>query len=318
MLRRMALGALMAGLAACGDGDGSDSDLSGSMHAVPSAPATEVPSRSFAKAAPRPVPSPPPPPPSPPPPGSPESGGDAVPGAEPMIAYSHSMGLMLPIGGVEPMVADHVAACQDAGPRTCIVVNSSVYTNGDDNVRGTVSFRAVPDWLEAFLASVPDAAETAGGRITQRSTTADDLTREILDTDARLKAQQTLQGRLETLLQTREGELGELLSVERELARVTGEIESISAQLRAMRLRVAMSSLTLDYSTELPAFSGSRANPLGAALGDFAFNMSSAIAAVITAFAFGLPWLFLLGVLLWIWLRLIWPWVRRRRVKPPA
>jgi hypothetical protein len=30
----------------------------------------------------------------------------------------------------------------------------------------------------------------------------------------------------------------------------------------------------------------------------------------------GLPWLILIGALLWIWLRLIWPRIRRK--KPPV
>jgi len=34
---------------------------------------------------------------------------------------------------------------------------------------------------------------------------------------------------------------------------------------------------------------------------------------VITAFAIGLPWLFLIGLMLWIWLRLIWPRIRRKK-----
>lgn len=306
------VGALVIALSACGGGDGrapGDRNLSVDMYSDAPAVVGEL-KRSADGAHGRPV-SPPPPPPSPQ-----EGRSEPVPGAEPMIAYSHAMGLRLPVGGVEPMVAAHVEACRAAGPATCIVVSSNVYTYGDDNVSGNVSLRAAPDWLDAFMAGIPEATETAGGDITQRSTTAEDLTRNILDTDARLKAQVTLQGRLEGLLETRDGELGELLSVERELARVTGEIESISAQLRAMQLRVAMSSLALNYETELPAFSGSRSNPLGAAVGDFFYNMSAAIAAVITAFAFGLPWLFLVGVLLWVWLRLIWPWVRRRRGKP--
>ena len=104
-----------------------------------------------------------------------------------------------------------------------------------------------------------------------------------------------------------------MLQIEREYARVVGEIESVEAQLKSLRLRVSMSSLDINYQTKVPAFSGSRENPLGAAFGDFFYNLSSAIAAVITAFAVGLPWVLLLGVFLWIWLKLIWPRVRGKK-----
>ncbi|MEL6693350.1 MAG: DUF4349 domain-containing protein, partial [Pseudomonadota bacterium] len=130
--------------------------------------------------------------------------------------------------------------------------------------------------------------------------------------------QKTLQGRLLNLLERRDGELGELLQIERELARVTGDIESIEAQLKTLRLRVSMSSLTIGYQTKVPAFSGSRENPLGEAFGDFFYNLSAAIAAVITAFAVGLPWIILIGLFLWIWMKLIWPRIRGRKAKPKS
>jgi hypothetical protein len=238
---------------------------------------------------------------------------EAEPGAAQYIAYSHSLSLRLPKGGVDPMLQRHVSACHEAGTSTCIVISSNVYNSNEDNVSGSVSLRATPDWIETFLDKIDEQAEDADGEISSRSTRAEDLTRSIIDTGSRLDAQRTLQARLEGLLERRDGTLGELLQIERELARVTGEIEAIEAQLKALRLRVSMSSLHLSYQTKVAAFSGSRANPLGEAIGDFFYNLSSAIAAVITAFAIGLPWLLLLGLFVWIWMKLIWPWVRRKR-----
>ncbi|MEM5518666.1 DUF4349 domain-containing protein [Henriciella sp. AS95] len=240
---------------------------------------------------------------------------DAEPGAEQYIAYSHSLGLKLPKGGVDAMMQAHVDACKSAGTNTCIVINSNTYSYDEDQVNGNVSLRAKPEWIEQFLGAVDEATEAAGGEITSRSTRADDLTRQIIDTDSRLDAQRTLQGRLEGLLERRDGTLGDLLQIERELARVTGDIESIEAQLKALRLRVSMSSLDISYETIIPPFSSSRSNPLGEAFGDFFYNLSAAIGAVITAFAVGLPWLLLLGVFLWIWLKLIWPRMRGTRKK---
>ncbi|MEM9843077.1 MAG: DUF4349 domain-containing protein, partial [Pseudomonadota bacterium] len=172
------------------------------------------------------------------------------------------------------------------------------------------------DWIDTFLSEVDTETEAAGGEITQRSTRAEDLTRQIIDTGARLEAQKTLQGRLFGLLERRDGELGELLQIEREIARVTGEIESVEARLKTLRLRVSMSSLDVSYQTKVPAFSPSRDNPLGEAFADFFYNLSSAIAGVITAFAVGLPWILLLGLFLWIWLKLIWPRLRGNKKKP--
>ena len=94
---------------------------------------------------------------------------------------------------------------------------------------------------------------------------------------------------------------------------MTGEIESTDAYLKTLRLRVSMSQLSVNYETKYSPVSSQRFNPLGEALGDFFYNLSSGLAGVITAFAVGLPWLFLIGVMLFIWLRVIWPRIRRKK-----
>ena len=118
------------------------------------------------------------------------------PGAEQYIAYSHNLGLSFPKGGVEPRMAAHTEACRAAGTATCIVINSNVYSQEADFASGNLSLRATPEWIETFLGGIEGETEQAGGEITQRSTRAEDLTRQIIDTGARLEAQKTLRGRL--------------------------------------------------------------------------------------------------------------------------
>lgn len=308
-LRMIMLGAGALTLAACGGGSGSDYDRPAAAPIMETMVADESfdAGAEFKSNRSRPAG------------GAPNDGASVgEPTAEQYIAYSHNLGLSFPKGGVEPMMAAHTEACRAAGTETCIVINSNVYSQEEDYASGNLSIRATPAWIESFLGAIEGETEQAGGEITQRSTRAEDLTRQIIDTGARLEAQKTLRGRLLGLLERRDGELGELLQIERELARVTGEIESVEAQLKTLRLRVSMSSLDVNYQTKVPAFSGSRENPLGAAFGDFFYNLSSAIAAVITAFAVGLPWVLLIGVFLWIWLKLIWPRLRGKKKKAPS
>lgn len=238
---------------------------------------------------------------------------DPISTDEQYIAYSYNRGLRLPQEQVGTTLDAHLQSCLAAGPATCIVVNSNIYKPSDDYTNGNLSLRATPEWTETFLAGLKSDAESAGGDIISQGQRAEDLTRAIIDTDERLKAQITLQTRLRTLLETRDGALGDILATERELARVTGQIESIRSNLKAMRLRVSMSSIDISYETKRSITDTGRSNPLARAFGDFFHNLSSAFAAVINAFAFGLPWLFLIGVMIFIWLRAIWPWVKRRR-----
>jgi hypothetical protein len=106
--------------------------------------------------------------------------------------------------------------------------------------------------------------------------------------------------------------LGELLETERELARINGEIDSLTSTLKALRQRVDMSQLAVSYETRRDPISPGVLAPLSEAFSRFFYDLSRAVAAVVTAFAVGLPWLLLIGLLLWIWLSLIWPRLRRR------
>ncbi len=239
-----------------------------------------------------------------------------APGAVQYIAYSHSIGMRLPVKSIEPTMLGHVAACNAAGPTVCVVTNSSLNAYSEDQASAQLYLRATPAWIDTFLGGVEAEAEAAKGEITSRQTTAEDLTVTIIDTDARLKAQTVLQARIEELLEDRPGNLGELLETQRELARVNGEIDSLTSSLAALRQRVDMSQLSVSYETKVNPVSGGTLSPLSDAFGNFFYNLSGAVAAVITAFAVGLPWLLLIGALLWIWLRLIWPRIRRK--KPPV
>lgn len=240
-------------------------------------------------------------------------GGQADAAMQQYIAYSHSLGLRLPVATIEPVMQGHIAACNSAGPAKCIVTNSYLNAWSEDESSASLNLRATPDWIEAFLTGVDAEAEQAKGEVTSRQTTAEDLTVTIIDTDARLHAQEALQKRIEDLLDNRPGDLGELLETERELARVSGEIDSLKSSVKALMQRVNMSQLSVSYETKRNPVSSGALNPLGDAFGGFFYNLSSALAAVITAFAVGLPWLILLGVFLWLWLKLIWPRLRRKK-----
>lgn len=246
------------------------------------------------------------------------AGGEVAPdaaGTVQYIAYAHTVGMRLPLKAIEPTMQGHIAACNAAGPTVCIVTNSNLYSYSEGESSGYLNLRATPAWIETFLSGIDAEAEAARGEISNRQTTTEDLTVSIIDTGARVRALETLQSRLQQLLESRPGDLGEILETERELSRVNGEIDSLKSTLAALRQRVDMSQLSVNYETRRDAVTQG-GNSIGRAFTEFFANLAEATAAVITAFAFGLPWLLLIGALLWIWLRLIWPRIRRK--KPPV
>ncbi|MCA8902402.1 MAG: DUF4349 domain-containing protein [Hyphomonas sp.] len=241
------------------------------------------------------------------------TGGGGNPAVQQYIAYSHSLGMRLPVNAIEPTMQGHIEACTKAGPAVCMVTNSWLNSDSSEWANGSLYLRATPLWIETFMKGVDAEAAAAKGEIYNRQTTAEDLTVTIIDTDARLKSLQTLQGRLQQLLADRPGKLGELLETERELARVNGEIDSLKSTLAALRQRVDMSQLSISYETKRNPVSRGALAPLAEAFGSFFYNLSSALAAVITGLAWILPTLMLIGFSLWVWLKLIWPRLRKKK-----
>jgi hypothetical protein len=104
---------------------------------------------------------------------------------------------------------------------------------------------------DAFGTLVPKLREL--GEISSESTNAEDVTDQYVDIAARLASSKTLEKRLLELAADRSSGVEALLAVERELARVRGEIESYEGRMRQWNDQIAMSTLTLSVSTKGPA-----------------------------------------------------------------
>jgi len=221
------------------------------------------------------------------------------------LAYRYNYAFALPARSVAGTAQSHAQQCLTAGPALCQVLSSSSQTYSEDNVNANLQLRAEPKWLEGFSAGVMKSVEEAKGELTRQSVSAEDLTRQILDTDARLNAQKTLRTRLEKLLATKDAKLEELLALERELARVQGGIESATTTLNVLRKRVSMSVVDINYQSQQMAVSRSAFSPIGRAFKNFAGNAASSLAGVIEFISYILPWLLLLIPGFWI-IRRVW------------
>ena len=237
---------------------------------------------------------------------SPEAAAQGEAGA--LLAYRYDMGISAPASRVKGLVAAHENACRQAGPQTCQILGSSTRQWGEDQISGSLNLRATPDWLAAFRASIAKDAKNVGGRITADTVQAEDLTRLIIDVEARLEAKKTLRERIRALLATSEGSLADVLAAERALSDVQGEIDAMTAQLKAARARVDMSTLHISYASD-PKTSGGAFRPLTRAFGDFGRASIQSIADAVTFIAKAWPFFILLLVALTI-MRFWW---RRRK-----
>jgi len=246
------------------------------------------------------------------------SSGAPAPAVQPVstIAYSYRYALDLPSDQVNTMRSRHEAACVEAGPRVCQILGSESQAYGDDRVSATLRLRATPAWLTTFRAGLEGQAGDAGGRIASSQTDAEDLSRSLTDTEARLRALETLRDRLQQLLATRSGPLEQLLQTERELARVQGELDATRSALAVLRDRVAMSQLTITYQSETRFASNSVFSPVGNAFANSLRVFMATLGGLIYLVAGLLPLLLILVPVGWLVRR--WVRIRRDRRTPKA
>ena len=101
---------------------------------------------------------------------------------------------------------------------------------------------------EVRLDEALDSLSTLG-TVASRRLSADDVTNEVIDLEARIASLVGVRDRLRALLE-RASSMSEVMSTERELARVQAEIDGIEGRLRHLRSQAAMAELSLSVRKE--------------------------------------------------------------------
>lgn len=138
-----------------------------------------------------------------------------------------------------PAQADRIA--RDAGG----YVESASASEGR---RAWARLRIPAERLDLALAAIEKL-----GDVTRRDVSADDVTAEALDADARLQNLKSGRDRLRAHLERSTG-VADVIAVEKELAWYQGEIDSLEARLKHLRSSAALSEVTL--SAERPRILG--------------------------------------------------------------
>jgi hypothetical protein len=121
------------------------------------------------------------------------------------------------------------------------VIGNTTMSSDADNVRlATVELRIPSDRFGDAMSALRQI-----GTVESANTTAQDVSEEYVDLVARRANAERLEQRLLAVLATRTGKLEEILSVERELARVREEIERMDGRARYLKDRAAISTLTV-------------------------------------------------------------------------
>jgi hypothetical protein len=214
----------------------------------------------------------------------------------------------MPDADVEAVHQRHLSECIKLG---CNVMNTMLDRSHGRRISARSEVRIAPDKFPAFaevLAAPP-------ARIVIHVESADDKTAPMLDIEKRLEAKTALRDRLTAMLRDPIAKtLADLITVEKELAQVQGDIETITAQRDYLRTLTETVHVVITYDGLAARVAGLDFSPITEAGTDVGSTFVRSVAALISFLAAFLPWLLLGALVAWGIVRAL----RRRRDAPPA
>ena len=223
-----------------------------------------------------------------------------------LLAVRHELQLVTDPEAVESAWRQANEACAAAG---CELLSSQLVRDDQRQpAQAALEARVPPAQLEAFLARV-----TALGQVGRHTRGAEDKTDEVIDTDARLRNMAEFRDHLRRLMATPGARLKDLIEVERELARVQTEIDSLASRQKSLAALTGKVHVHLTITPRPSVLEQGMWSPVRHAAVGAGHLFARSVATVIEFAVAGLPWLLVLsaGVLV------LRAW-RRRRVQPAA
>ena len=188
---------------------------------------------------------------------------------------------------------------KDGGPQPLTGGTPSQTFNGF----GTITLSVPADRLDTTTDQLARV-----GTVLSRSTTSQDVTDQYVDTASRVKTMQASLDRVRALL-AQATNIGQVVSLESELSRREADLESLQAQLAALKGSVDRSTVTVSLST--PAVVAAAVDDTGflAGLRQGWHAFQTSVTAVLTVVGALLPFAALVGLVGWP----LWRWLRRRQ-----
>lgn len=178
-----------------------------------------------------------------------------------------------------------------------------------ESLRGTLTVRVPAGRFGAAVAELKKL-----GKVVSESMTTQDVTRAYADLETRLRVKRETAERLRELLRDRTARLSEVLEVERELSRLTEEIERAEGERRYYDQLVALSTVAVTLQEPEALLREGAFSPLREAAEGAARVLAVSLAAMVYAAVFLAPWV----LVLWGLWRLLRRLRRRGRPAPGA
>jgi hypothetical protein len=213
----------------------------------------------------------------------------------PRIAYTYGYSFRLDGDRIAAVQESHIAACRRLGPALCRVTAMQRGETSEGAGGANLKLQVAASLADGFGRDLIAIAGNGGGETVDRSIAAEDLSRQMIDSEARIRTREVLIQRLTILLQTRSGNIAQAVEAERAINTAQEELEAARAALADMRGRVAMSAVEIAYAARGAA--PDSPNPIVQAVDQVASTAASSLGAMILILGVVLPWALVGGLL---------------------
>lgn len=220
------------------------------------------------------------------------------PAANQQIAYTYGYGFQVSSDKIAPLQQAHVALCEKMGSGCRVLRMSQASADSYDGF-GELRLQVASDRATTFGNGLAGPAEELGGELVSSVRDGEDLSEQIIDTEARLQSRLILRDKLTAILRNNRGSVDELVKAESAVAEVNEEIDATRSKLEQFRNRIRYSAVNIEYEpyfgeTQLgfsrPVMTAFRSigTTLGMTIASLVYLLTAAVPIVL--FILGLRW----------------------------
>lgn len=189
----------------------------------------------------------------------------------------------------------------------CKELNAYVSTESQDNLSSRLQYnqtiRVSADKFDLLIQKI----EAEASRVEGKNVNTEDVTEEFIDVEARLQTKKDLEARYREILKQAKT-VDEIITIERQIAGVRSDIESMEGRLTYLSSQVAYSTLTVSFYETIGTDFGF-GSKVGGAFGTGWDYFLSFLIGLVNVW----PFLILMALVIWLAFR----WDKRRRKKHP-
>lgn len=199
----------------------------------------------------------------------------------PELAYTYGLAFEMPATDIGKLMRRHADLCEQQGPASCRIVGMDLSGEPErDDVSGKLQLAVAAPHARALTALLEKEADGLGAEQTATTIGSDEVSKTIVDTEARIRAREELRDRLIEVLRTSKGGVKDLVEAERQVAAVNEEIDQARSWLAETKGRVAFSRMDIDYGPGAAVGSAFLA-PIAGAIGSLGSVLGMTIAALL-------------------------------------